>query len=62
MSEKSGFYHCVTEMEELRTPWFLGNCIYENHKEDIIETIKLNNYLFFKDGESIPSDYYPKGD
>ena len=47
------------EMDKMQTPWFIGSCIYEYHKEDIIETIKANEYLFFEDGELIPVDYYP---
>jgi len=59
MGEDSPYYHCVLEMEEMRTPWFLGECIYEHHKEDIITS--LETYLFFKDGKTILNDYYPEG-
>ena len=59
MDEDSLYWHCAVEMDKMQTPWFIGSCIYEDHKEDIIETIKANEYLFFEDGELIPVDYYP---
>ena len=46
------------EAERLHTPWFLGSIIYENHKQDIIDNIELNEYLFFEDGELVPVSYY----
>jgi len=59
MDENSPYYHCALEMEKMRTPWFIGECIYEHHKENIITS--LETYLFFKDGKTIPNDYYPEG-
>jgi hypothetical protein len=58
MNEDSWLYHCVIEMEKMQTPWFTSTCIYEKQKDDIIKIIEDNNYLFFKDGELIPTDYY----
>jgi len=49
----------IKEMEKMQTPWFLGEYIYEHYKEEIIATIKANNYLFFSDGRLIPTDLYP---
>ena len=49
MTEESPYWHCVEEMENLHTPWFLADCIYDHHSENIIETIRINNYLFFKE-------------
>lgn len=65
MDEDSPYYHCSEEMDRMQTPWFLAESIYEQHKNDLVETIKMNSYLFFKDGLLIPSllipsDYYPK--
>jgi hypothetical protein len=60
MDNDNYFYHCVVKMENLQTPWFTSTHIYNEHKDDIIETIELNEYLFFEDGELIPVDYYPK--
>jgi hypothetical protein len=37
----------------MKTPLFLGEKIYEEYKESIIETIKLN-YLFNNEGEILP--------
>ena len=52
MNENSLFYDCVIKMEEMRTPWFLAECIYEEHKEDIIGIIDANECLFLKNGDS----------
>jgi hypothetical protein len=60
MDEKSWLYHCMVEMENQQTPWFTSTHIYDKHKDDIIETIETNEYLFFEDGELIPTDYYPE--
>ena len=53
MHEDSPYYHCAVEMEKMKTPWFTGEKILEEYKEDIIETIKLN-YLFDNEGEILP--------
>jgi hypothetical protein len=53
MDEDSPYYHCAKEMNEMKTPWFTGEKIYEEYKADIIETIKLN-YLFDNEGEILP--------
>lgn len=50
MHNSSSYYHCVTEMEAMQTPWFLGQVIYEAHKNDIIGDIKCNEYEFLADG------------
>jgi len=47
-------------MDKMSTPWFLTEKILEDHREDIIEHIKSNNFLFFVDGESVPIELYPK--
>jgi len=60
MDVNNPYYHCAEEMDRMQTPWFLGECIYEHHKDEIVETIRINKYLFFEDGELIPTDYYPK--
>lgn len=56
MDETSPYYHCAVEMEKMQTPWFLGECVYDEHKNDIIETIKINNYLFLENGEFFPKN------
>ena len=60
MDENSSYYHCAVEMDEMQTPWFLAEKIWEDHKEDIIESIKINNHLFDEDGEMIPIYYYTR--
>ena len=50
MDRASPYYYLSEEMEKMQTPWFLVEVIYEKHKEEIIETIKINNYNFYKDG------------
>ena len=56
MDETSPYWHCVIEMEKMRTPWFLGQAIYDDHKEDLIQTIKLSNWCFLEDGEYFPHE------
>lgn len=58
MSEASLFYNCAVKMEEMKTPWFLSECIYEEHKEDIIGIIDANDCLFLKTGEAT-GEYLP---
>jgi len=53
MNEDSPYYDCAVEMEKMRTPWFLGEKIYEDYKDRIIETIKLN-WIFDEEGEILP--------
>ena len=53
MDEDSPYIHCAERMEEMQTPWFLGSYIYDNHKDDIIETIVVNEYLFDIAGDII---------
>jgi hypothetical protein len=61
MNEDSPYFHCAMKMEKMKTPWFLGSAIYEDHKNDIIETIKLN-WLFDDEGEILPLTTYYKDD
>ncbi|MDA3781152.1 MAG: hypothetical protein PF487_13145 [Bacteroidales bacterium] len=58
MDEDSPYYYLVLKMEKMQTPWFLGEVIFENHKNDLIETININNYLFTEDGDILPITYY----
>lgn len=46
MDEHSPYWYLALKMEKMQTPWFLGECIYESHLADIIENIKLNEYMF----------------
>jgi hypothetical protein len=54
MNEDSQYYYLAEEMNKMQTPWFLGEAIYEKHKDDIIESIVINEYLFDVTGEILP--------
>jgi len=58
MSRESPYYYLFQEMEEMRTPWFLSEAIYHKHKDDLIEVVKLNKYLFDEEGELLPVTYH----
>ncbi len=50
MDENSPYYEVAMKME---TPWFLTEALYFDYRNSIIETIKANEYEFYKDGELI---------
>ena len=50
---KGNFEKAVDEAERMLTPWFVGQYIAEYCMNEIIEDIKLNKYLFYKDGSLI---------
>jgi hypothetical protein len=54
MTEASQYFHCAVEMEEMQTPWFLGECIYEHHEDDIINSIRECGEVFLKSGGMAP--------
>jgi hypothetical protein len=58
--ECNPYWQYAKEMERMQTPWFLGQVIYQKAKDQIIETIKANGYLFFEDGKLIPVSWYPE--
>ncbi len=51
MDENSPYYEVAMEMEKMKTPWFLTEALYFDYRDSIIETIKANEYEFYKDGE-----------
>ena len=53
------FKDSIEKAEKLQTPWFLGSIIYEDHKDDIIDIIKIYDYGFFEDRDLIGLDFYP---
>lgn len=61
MNEDSPYFDCVTRMEKMQTPWFLGAEIYSGHKIDLIESIEANDYLFDEEGNMLPVRYHTKG-
>ncbi|MFW6016175.1 MAG: hypothetical protein ACOCRK_07025 [bacterium] len=54
------FEKAIDKANEIKTPWFTGSYIYDYCKEEIIEEIKINNYLFNKKGEILPIKHYTK--
>lgn len=48
----------IDKAENMQTPWFLGSYIWEYCKDEIIEEIEINNYLFDEDGELLPITNY----
>jgi len=36
--------------ESLQTPWFFGQIILDDHKQDVIDDIEANDYDFYSDG------------
>ena len=48
------FKRAIDKAESMRTPWFVGSYIYDYCKEEIIETIKINEYLFNIEGDLLP--------
>lgn len=66
--QDSGFFEnpeyfvniAAKKMEEMQTPWFLGETLYHNYRKEIEEEIRLNKYDFFSDGNifTIPAQFY----
>ena len=54
MTEDSQYYYLAEEMERMQTPWFLAEAILEKHKDDLIETIKINEYYYDRHGKMHP--------
>lgn len=54
INEDSVYYPAVVKMEQMKTPWFLGEILFFDYKEYLIESIKANNYYFLKDGTFSP--------
>ena len=58
MDENSPYYNIAIKMERMQTPWFLGEEIYHNHKDDLIDNIDANGYLFDEYGDILPVTYH----
>jgi len=41
----------VDKMEEMKTPWFLNEVLYFDHREEMENDILLNEYLYLENGE-----------
>lgn len=49
IEKDSGLYEAYKKCKELKTPWFLSGMIWQNCKEEIIESVKC--YEYYKNGE-----------
>ena len=60
--EAEGNYKkALDEARSMQTPWFVGNYVYDYCKKDVINEIKINNYLFDVEGNLLPVTYHTKG-
>ena len=50
------------EADQMRTPWFTSSYIWDYCKEELIETIQINEYLFDDSGSLASIDEYPSAD
>ena len=57
---KGNFEKAVDEAEKMKTPWFMGEYIYDYCKNEIIQEIEANKYLFDEYGELLPIKNYIK--
>uniref|UniRef100_A0A6H1ZHI1 Uncharacterized protein n=1 Tax=viral metagenome TaxID=1070528 RepID=A0A6H1ZHI1_9ZZZZ len=55
--KKNPYNDSYGKAERLHTPWFLGSIIWEDHGDDIVDEIKVNEYMFFASGELAPPEY-----
>ena len=53
MDEDSLYYDEAVKMDKMQTPWFLAETIFHDHREQLIETIEINEYLFDEAGEML---------
>ena len=60
--EESNFAMAIQKAEEMRTPWFTPSYIVDYCKDEIIEEIAINQYLFDDDGELLPVRYHVNRD
>ena len=51
----------IDKAEQMRTPWFTASYIAEYCRDEIIEEIKLNGYLFDSGGLMLPILYSNTG-
>ncbi|MFW6015517.1 MAG: hypothetical protein ACOCRK_03705 [bacterium] len=55
---KGKYEKAIDEAYRLNTPWFLNHYIYDYCKEEIIEELKTNEYMFDKNGTLLPLQYH----
>jgi 5'-deoxynucleotidase YfbR-like HD superfamily hydrolase len=56
------YKRAIKKAELMHTPWFTGSYIFEYCKEEIKEEMRINDYLFDKEGNLLPITYYTKKD
>ena len=50
MTEESPYYTYALQMEAMKTPWFLGQVLYQEEKDSIIDNLKYSDFTFTSDG------------
>ena len=50
MNENSPYCKYAEEMKQMKTPWFLAETLYNNEKESISESLRINDYTFENTG------------
>lgn len=48
ISKNSNLYKAYKQCEDLQTPWFIGNYIYDYCKKDILK--KAKKYMYYENG------------
>lgn len=51
MDENSPYYAAYLEMQKMQTPWFLLETLFHDYKQQLIDDINVNEYLFDEEGE-----------
>lgn len=59
---KGNFEKAIDMAERMQTPWFANSYVYDYCKDEIINDINLNFYLFSDDGEILPIFYHVNND
>lgn len=56
ITEDDPYYPAVLEMERMQTPWFLGETLFHDYKNQLIDDLRINDYDFTADGVVYPSN------
>jgi len=56
--EDSPYMKAAEKMERMKTPWFLPETLYHEHKEQLIAEIEANEYEFTADGTIFKTQQY----
>lgn len=55
---KGNFEKAIDAAERMKTPWFIGNYVVDYCKDELINEININEYLYDETGEMYPLNYY----